>query len=287
MHKLILLVKSYRPDFERAMNLLRSIHRHNKEGIPVFVLVNDSDHAYFSENLRRMDVSLIRDGDVLKSAQPDPWRYQQIIKSSVYRLGICENYLCIDSDSEFFRDFGYSDFMYDRNTPYTVMHESKGFLEMAERIGRDSSSIFFKEALRATRQVLGSNGKDWDYGPSPYIWSCEVWRHFNEVYLADKGLTFEEFLSQIDKISAPSECAIYGEYLLKTKLIGLYPIGPLFKVYHFKEQYVAERGSLDASALKKIYFGTIMQSNWCSREDEGLSIKILQRLAGIGRRLFC
>ena len=63
----------------------------------------------------------------------------------MYIAGICENYLCIDSDSEFIRDFYYSDFMYNDNTPYTIMHESKGFLETMENIGLDSEKYFSRK----------------------------------------------------------------------------------------------------------------------------------------------
>lgn len=88
------------------------------------------------------------------------------------------------------------------------MHESKSFLETMENIGKDSENIFFKEALRATRPFFGNKGKEWDYGPSPYLWSCIVWKHFIEVYLKQKNKTFEEFFNDIDKITSPSEWGI-------------------------------------------------------------------------------
>lgn len=142
------------------------------------------------------------------------------------------------------------------------MHESKSFLETMENIGKDSENIFFKEALRATRPFFGNKGKEWDYGPSPYLWSCTVWKHFIEVYLKQKNKTFGEFFNDIDKITSPSECVIYGEYLIKTKLIDIYPIENFFKLYHYKEQFVLERKLHHIDKLKKVYLGVIFQSNW-------------------------
>jgi hypothetical protein len=127
MHKLILFIKSFRRDFDPVKKLIASIELYNRDHLPVYLSVNDSDFDYFADNLNHKNINLIKDSDIFEYPDNDGWRYQQIIKSNVYRLGICENYLCIDSDSEFIRDFYYSDFMYNDNTPYTIMHESKGF----------------------------------------------------------------------------------------------------------------------------------------------------------------
>ncbi|WP_300668854.1 DUF6492 family protein [Soonwooa sp.] len=262
MHKLILFIKSYRRDFEAVKNLLQSVSKFNKENIPVYLSVNDSDFDFFKENINSENLTLIKDGDVINCNIKDGWRYQQVIKANVYRLGICKNYLCIDSDSQFIRDFYYSDFLYDDDTPYTIMHESKSFLETMENIGKDSDKIFFKEALKATRPLFGNKGKEWDYGPSPYLWSCKVWQHFNDVFLKERNQDFMNFFNEIDAITSPSECIIYGEYLLKTRLIDILPVEGFFKVYHFQEQFNLEKKFHNLEKLRKNYLGVIFQSNW-------------------------
>ncbi|KMQ67173.1 hypothetical protein ACM39_15485 [Chryseobacterium sp. FH2] len=260
MHSLILFIKTYRPDFDRVKNLIESIEKYNKDEIPVIISVNDEDFDFFKSEFK--DYNLYKDSDIITANNTDGWRYQQIIKSHVYRLDICKNYLCIDSDSEFIKDFYYSDFLYDDETPYTIMHESKPFLETMENIGLDSENIFFKEALRTTRTLFGNKGKEWDYGPSPYLWSCKVWNHFIEVYLKQRNKTFIDFFNEIDAVTSPSECVIYGEYLLKSKLIDIYPIEGFFKVYHYEKQYILEKKFHNIDKLKKMYLGIIFQSNW-------------------------
>lgn len=262
MHKLIIFIKSYRPDYLALNKLLNSIKKHNKDNIPTFLSVNDIDYDFFKENIDTQYVQLLKDSDIFNYPPVDGWRYQQIIKSNVYRLNICSNYLCVDSDSEFIRDFYYSDFLYDDVTPYTIMHESKSFLESMEIIGLDSETIFFKEALKATRDFFGNSGKEWDYGPSPYLWNCEVWKHLNDNYLKNKSMTFIDLFNEIDKKTPPSECVIYGEYLLKTRLINILPIEGFFKVYHYEKQYKIEKKYHNIDKLKKIYLGIIFQSNW-------------------------
>lgn len=268
MHKLILFIKSYRPDFDSLEKLLHSINVYNKDNIPVYVSVNDADFDFFVENINIASIQIIKDSDIFDYPPDDGWRYQQIIKSNVYRLGICKNYLCIDSDSEFIRDFYYSDFLYNDETPYTIMHESKSFLESMENIGLDSENIFFKEALRATRPLLGNMGKEWDYGPSPYLWNCNVWRHFNEIFLKKQNLNFIDFFNQIDKKTPPSECVIYGEYLLRTRLIDILPVEGFFKVYHYRKQFLLEKKFHNIDKLKKNYLGVIFQSNWQQKKKK-------------------
>jgi len=270
MQKLILFIKSYKPDFERLDKLLTSVSLYNRDNIPVVISVNDQDFDSLPAQYHQK-FKVYRDSEIVKTEITEGWRYQQIIKCNVYKLNICENYVSIDSDSVFIRDFYYSDFMYDDATPYTVMQESKDLLEMTERLGMDSETIFFKRALRDTRPFFGNKGKEWDYGPSPYIWNCKVWQHFNEVFLNDLNLTFDAFFNEIDKKSySPCDYTLYGEYLLKTKLIPIYPIGSLFKVYHYKGQYKLEKNQLSLEQLSKIYLGLIYQSNWQKKKKKWL-----------------
>ncbi len=65
----------------------------------------------------------------------------------------------------------------------------------------------------------------------------------------------------------PHEAAIYGEYLLKTRLIDILPVEGFFKVFHYKEQFELERSQFDMERLKKNYMGIIMQSNWHHEDD--------------------
>jgi hypothetical protein len=263
MHKIILFIKSYRPDFERAKNLVQSIYKYNRDNIPLYISVNDVDYEFFKHNLPA-DVNLLKDSDIVECQTKNSWIYQQVVKSQVHKLKVCENYLCIDSDAEFIKDFFISDFMYNDQTPYTIMHESKDMLESMEIIKRKSVDAFYKEALRALRDYWGGSGKEWDYGPTPFIWSTKVWEHLENNFLIPNQLTFESFLFFLEDRSkkGPSEYTIYGEYLFKTRLIDIIPIQPLFKVYHFHEQYKMESCYNTIDKLRVNYLGIVKQSSW-------------------------
>lgn len=267
MEKLVLFIKSFRPDFRRVNILLQSIEKYNRDNIPVYISVNDGDYRYFKNNLKGQ-FTLLHDSDIVKCTIKDGWRYQQVVKSQLHKLNVCENYLCIDSDSEFIRDFYLRDFMFDANTPYTVMHENKSFLDMMEIIGHNSADLFQTRALKSTRERFGTHGKLWDYGPSPYLWNTKVWQHFHEHYLEPGGYTFETFFKEMELSALPSEAIIYGEYLLKTRLIDIMPAEGFFKVYHYREQFELEEKYHDVERLKKNYMGIIMQSNWNPEEEK-------------------
>lgn len=275
MTDIVILIKTYKNDYVSYTKLIKSINTFNTDKIPVYVAVNDEDYHYFVAKNKYPELNILKDSDIYSSTIKNPWRYQQIIKSKFYTLNICKNYLCIDSDSEFIAPFKKSNFLFDSDTPYTIMHESKSFLEMTNQIGLDSDAVFFKNASTVTRKLIGNtHTKIWDYGPSPYIWSCLVWKDFNEHFLASKNMSFEDFMNEIEKESPPSETVIYGEYLLKTNLIPIYPIEGFFKVYHFKKQFLLEKRFHNIEKLKKVYLGVIFQSNW---DNKSITIKYVNR----------
>ncbi len=112
MEKILLFIKTYKPDFNQCKRLLDSITKHNKDGIKVLISVNDGDYDYFKNNIPT-DFQVIKDSDIIQCdmVQSNPWQYQQIIKSQLHRIEITENYVCLDSDSYFIKDFYISDFM--------------------------------------------------------------------------------------------------------------------------------------------------------------------------------
>lgn len=266
MDRIALFIKTYKGDFIRTQHLLQSIEQFNADDLPVFLSVNDDDFNYFKRNLGGKYL-LCKDSELIKCNPHDGWRRQAIVKPHFYRLQVAENYLVVDADALFIRPFYANDFMYDAQTPYTIMHENKDFLDMVEVLGMDSHNIFHIKALQSIRDRFGTHGKWWDYGPNPHLWSCKVWQHFIEVYLAAENHSFESFYNEMELTALPHEAAIYGEYLLKTRLIDILPVEGFFKVFHYKEQFELERSQFDMERLKKNYMGIIMQSNWHHEDD--------------------
>lgn len=260
MEKIVLFVKTYKNDLEAFTILLNSINEHNKDQIKIFVSVNDEDFTLFNNNFSSFNINLIKDSDIVTCELKNPWIYQQIIKSQLQKINIAENYVCLDSDSYFIKDFYESDFMID-DEPYTVIHQQKelfSWLSINHKHIVDDPRNYFEDINKKIMSKVGRKGICYDYGPSPTIWSNKVWKSFEEDFLKPNNIDFVDLIHEY-----PSEFTWYGEWLLKSKAIPLFPKEPLFKVFHYKKQYhdfIKEGHSKES--IKENYLGIVMQSNW-------------------------
>jgi hypothetical protein len=190
---------------------------------------------------------------------------QQVVKSEFWRYSGCDSYLCLDSESEFIRDFRLSDFLDSQNRPYTVMHQSKEFLQMAVNKGIARVPTAFHQDSAVIKSVFKREGPDFDFGPTPVIWARQVWEDLDEKYLKKIDKTIWEAIQE-----RPSELRWYGEALLHFNSIPLLPIEPLFRVYHYHWQWHAHRRmGEDIEKLKSEYLGVLCQSNWDYKSDFG------------------
>lgn len=120
--------KTYSGDFERFKNLINSFNRFNADNIPMYASVPESELKMF-EKFKSDNVKLISDEcysekyTVKEKINNFSTGYinQEICKLCFFETGFADNYLCVDSDAEFIRNFYISDFMHDKNTPYTVL----------------------------------------------------------------------------------------------------------------------------------------------------------------------
>ena len=258
MHKIVLYCKSYRNDLDRVVVLRDSITKHNLDNIPFYISVPYHDVKLFEDTLKDGFIKIIPDNEI--DSNCEGWIGQQVVKSQFWKLGLCENYVCLDSDSEFIRDFYISDFMFDNEIPYTICHEHRELFEWADRnnLGFDPYQSYLRD--RNTIKNLFSNQTQvtHDFGPSPVIWSRKVWESLEENYIKPSGLTFSHLIQHTG-----SEFTWYGEWLLRSKVIPLIPRGPLFKVYHYQQQWVEDKmKDVSLDQLQKYYMGIILQSNW-------------------------
>jgi hypothetical protein len=268
MHKIVLYCKTYRKDLESVKTLTESIKKYNKDSIPFYISIPKEDETIFKDNIDTDYVNIVFDEDIYdlsfladEDKQKGGWHIQQIIKSCFWKLRLCENYVMIDSDSYFIKDFYISDFMYDENTPYTVMHEQKDLFEFTSKfrytLGYDPH-IGFKETREPIMKAFQRKGRYFDFGPSPVIWSCRVWELFEETQLKPQGLTFFDLI-----VRTPSEFTWYGEFLLKTLPMVIIPIEPMFRVIHFQSQYdFYKKLGYTEENFAENYLGIVMQSNF-------------------------
>ena len=99
MHKIVLYCKSYDKDVYRAKTLLDSIIKFNIDNIPFYISVPKKDIELFRNILGNEHYILLDDESI--DSENSGWIGQQIIKSQFWKLGLCKNYICIDSDCSF------------------------------------------------------------------------------------------------------------------------------------------------------------------------------------------
>jgi hypothetical protein len=253
-HLIALYCKSFRRDLARARILADSITRYNIDNIPFYVSVPEVDLELFREALPNANV--LSDESITGPISQN-WNTQQIVKASFWKLGLCKNYLCLDSDAYFIRPFTVEDFIVPgTDICYTVMHEQKDLfswtINKQAQLGFDPIESFKADRLNVMN-IFGRAGRVYDFGPAPVLWNCGVWQAFSDEY----KVPFANCIKHV-----PSEFTWYGEYLLASKKIEIWPVEPLFKVFHYSRQmHEAKQLGFTENDYAKLYLGIIAQGN--------------------------
>lgn len=265
-----ILVKSYRGDFVAAQRLFTSLRQFNAEAVPVWAVVPDEDVKDFSAALAGL-------GEVLPESQferhlvEEPvagirpgYINQEIVKLAFWELGLVQNYLPVDSDAVFLREFTSSDFMYSTDVPYTVLLEDRDLQVDPEYYethwqGRE-------QALRAIQAEIGLDDARLLTCHGHQVLSSAVLESLRDDFLAPRDWSYAEMLER-----GPYEFSWYNLWLQKSKVVPIELREPYFKVIHSRHQHaeLAIRG-ITSRDIARGYLGVIINSNF-SRSDGNLS----------------
>lgn len=272
MTPLVLYCKSWRQDVLRARRLAQSVARFNREKLELHVSAPTPDLPLFRQHLAGVPHVLHADEDILRRnprlmlahvASMPGYRSQQVVKSEFWRLGLCENYVCLDSDSYFIRDFGLADFVTPDGTPYTVLHEGKDFLQYLVNIGKQKYVDHADDETRRFAAEFPGVESRYRFGPTPVVWSRRAWAALDEQVLQPRGLSFADAIARF-----PSELHWYGGAVLACRPFPLVPREPLFRLYGYIEEYWRARrlGETD-DTLRRNFLGVTRQSSWDKTSD--------------------
>lgn len=257
MDNLVLLFKSHRPHLAFTKQLVETAVQHNRDGLPIYLAVPKQELNVFKDALGTENCTFIADEDILQGEQPQSWITQQLVKMKFSELELCKNYLWVDGDSYFIRDFYKSDFMHTDTIPYTTMHENKDLFQwMATKGGLlDSVLESYRKDRDRVMALFGRTGKYFDW-TCPNLWSVQVFEHMKKNYLEPNNLTFQKLLEYV-----PGELIWYGEYLIATQPIPIIPCESWFKPFHYLQQMIdcKNQGNTEES-LAKNYLGIVMPS---------------------------
>lgn len=291
-----LYCKSYRKDLLRVKRLLQSLRKHNIESIPFYISTPEADREQLFNLLGEgKDFQWVSDESIVRANPRAPKDIQQtkpggigqaVIKSEFWRLGLTQNYLCIDSDSVFIRDFVKSDFLAPDGDPYTVLHQNKELFQLATNRGHLRVEYDLRIEAETVKALFGRVGPTYYCAPAPFIWSAKVWESLDQQYLKPKGITLWDLVTP-----EHPETLLYGEALLAYQAIPIRMIEPFFRIYHYDWQYyLARRLGETEDKLKQNFMGIIYQSAWESELDFGapnkpLLSRLLRKLKRISRYL--
>lgn len=278
MSDIVVFCKSYHRDLERAAVMADSVRRFNRDSLPLYISVPEADLEMFQQRIGMEGVNWLCDEDVIR-ANPvldlEIYRTlpghisQQIVKAEFWRVNPKQNCVCIDSDSRFILDFFAGDFLSSEGVPYTILHESKPFMEFCLTHGIHETERHFESMSDEMRKVFGRVGPSYAFNPFPVIWSGKVW-HALEAKLEAEGSNIMQAI-----IAHPYESSWYGEALLKYQSIPLLPREPIFKAYLYFEEYERDqRDGMTEAELARFYLGVVYQSNWYPHR-----LKLLKRIA--------
>jgi hypothetical protein len=265
IHDIVIYIGSYGRDIDVYEYLINSIETYNVDKIPVYTSVKDEDYKEFVARFGGRNITFLKDSDVYPTKVTSPWHKQQIIKMNFWKQNVAQNILQMDSDSFFIKNFYKKDFLVNSTHPYTIMHEHKELREffVRQKMHTITSDIQthqeYMDVSDKIRNIFGTSDIKtyWDFGHTPIIVSKKVWEFLYNQYIKPNNLTYDQLINH-----ASNDQQWYGETILAMDNFPVYPKENLFKVFHYKSDYLEYFNNNALEDVKYNYLGVGMQSNW-------------------------
>jgi hypothetical protein len=263
MHNFVMYCKTYLGDFDRVSNLVNSFNIFNKDDIFLYISAPENE-LYLFQPLSSPNIIVITDESYAKecfakaghSGMSLGYVNQQICKLTFYKTGVTRNYLCLDSDTVFIRDFYISDFMHDEDTPYTVFVMDKDL-----SIERHYGPVFWvgrQAAIKKIYDFMELNDRRLRTCHNSQVFSVQILESFARDFMKPKALKYNDLL----KIS-PYEFSWYNVWFQKTQLVKEFAVEPFFKMLHMRQEYTFSRLKLlRQEDYAQAYVGLILNSKW-------------------------
>lgn len=257
-----MLLKSYQGDFEYAKRLITSFNLFNVDLVQLYVVVPESDFQLFS-CFSGAQVQVLNESLFAKHLVTEPVREmrpgyinQEIVKLAFWELGYAENYFCVDSDAEFIRDFHISDFMYDSETPYSVLVEDHE-LEVEPQYYHQYWKTRSVE-IQHIADLIGWKSAVIRTCHGHTVFSAKVLRSFVRGFLEPRGWDYKDALAE-----SPYEFSWYNIWLQFAQPIAIHAREPWIKVFHHEGHHLEYlmRGVTIAD-IARGYLGIVVNSNY-------------------------
>ena len=263
MHNFVMYCKTYSVDFDRVSYLVDSFNKYNKDDVFLYISAPENE-LYLFQQLASPKIILISDESFAKkyfarlghSGMSLGYVNQQICKLTFYKTAITRNYLCVDSDTVFIRDFYISDFMHDEDTPYTVLVMDKDL--SIERHYRSAFWVGRQRAIKKIYDFMELNDRRLRTCHNSQVFNVQVLESLARDFMKPKALKYNDLL----KIS-PYEFSWYNVWFQKTQLIKEFAVEPFFKMLHMRQEYTFSRLKLlRQEDYAEAFVGLILNSKW-------------------------
>lgn len=260
--------KTYSGDLKRFELMLSSFNQHNVDGIRMYVSVPCNELSVF-EKFRSNNVVVISDESyakdyffnnkhIYKGELSLGYCNQEICKLSFWESRLVKNYLCIDSDLIFVRDFYESDFMADKNTPYTVLVMDK---ELSIEKKYHNYWLLRQEYIKKIYSEVELEDSRYRTCHGMQVLNIYVLSDFSKNFMKKKGYCYRDLIE-----IAPFEFTWYNAWFQKCGLIKEVAVEPFFKTFHMRIEYIFSRlQCLTIEDYAYAYVGIILNSNWENR----------------------
>ena len=255
------MLKTYAGDYRFVERLLEGFHKHNLDNLKVFLVAPREDLTLFRK-LSHPNIVFIAEQEVPcqllpEGATPREAGYinQQVLKLSFHRINLVENYLCLDSDGIFIRDFSIRDFVHEDGQPYQVLVEDNLLKTDSDYFDR-----YWKlraEAHLRIKEFLGIEQSKLKTCHGFQIMQSEVLRGFERDILAPKSLEFVDLIQEFGY-----EFTWYNYFLQKHGGV-IHESEPFFATVHTGAQLVELQTKGTATIdFTRGYIGLVVNGNF-------------------------
>ena len=262
VHRFGMMLKSYGGDLDLARRCVESFDRFNAEHIPLTIVVPASDLPAFTA-LENSDITVLDESifdDYLVSEPFGDMRVgyinQQIVKLGFWERDIYDDYFVVDSDMVFVRPFFRTDFMFDADTPYSVLVEDNDLqtdrrynTEQWQSRARHLARIKELVELEDQRTLTCHNHQ---------VFSGIVLHSLKEDFMQPNGYTYADLIEL-----SPYEFSWYNFWLQESQSIPIVIREPLVKMLHHDGQHLeyALRGTT-VEDVARGYLGLVINSSF-------------------------
>ena len=275
MRELGFMLKTFRGDAQYVERLVASFHRYNRDSLSLYIVSPKADLKFFSKH-SSATVTNYSDEDIPVSyatqallettteseisspiAHPNVgYINQQIAKLAFFKMGLVENYVAIDSDTEFIRPFGRSDFLTEQGEPFLFAQEYPDLV--ADPFYQPRYWIPRQGFLTAVRKLIGCTDPRQLTAHNSQVMSSAILRDFEESFMKPRHLNYVDLL----KICA-MEFVWYGVWAQHQAKVQLVQRGDAIRMVNHQGEHLALHSlGITKASLSKGYIGVTVNSNW-------------------------